>query len=286
MVLFFRRVLLTTDHTGAVVQIYARHLCRVAGAGSYNFSAGGPRRRWSDTYRPPRWCWHRRSRGGCSARSPPRTSSPASGKRRHRPRPAPRHVPFWTGGPARNSPRAGRHRWTRPSALCSPLHLHRREETRPSRRTRRITLFLTLGAGACTPPTWRRPPQKSSCGRPGAAGGHTASGPFTGSPRRRGGRPGAFGVFPTGVKRRHRVRQRRRRPRPLLPARDPPTRSRRRARPAEEKLFAHPFGLRRLPASLHRRAGTSSFCSALFASSHPCTRPSPAWPGSPWHRPP
>ena len=43
------------------------------------------------------------------------------------------------------------------------------------------------GAGACTPPTWRRPPQKSSCGRPGAAGGHTASGPFTGSPRRRGG---------------------------------------------------------------------------------------------------
>ena len=39
VVLFFRRVLLaagvaltTTDHTGAVVQIYARHLCRVAGA--------------------------------------------------------------------------------------------------------------------------------------------------------------------------------------------------------------------------------------------------------------
>ena len=106
VVLFFRRVILaagvaltTTDHTGAVVQIYARHLCRVAArlgwraAGcrcrSYSFSAGGLRRRWSATSRPPRWCWHRRSRGGCSARSPPRTSSPVSGPRR-RPRPLPR----------------------------------------------------------------------------------------------------------------------------------------------------------------------------------------------------
>ena len=136
----------------------------------------------------------------------------------------------------RGTARGPGHRRTMPSALCSPLHPHRREETRPSRRTKRITIFLTLGAGACAPPTWRRPPQKSSCGRPGAAGGHTASGPFTGSPRRGRGRPGAFGVFSTGVKRRHRVRQRR--PRPLLPARAPPTRSRRRARPANEKMFA------------------------------------------------
>ena len=98
--------------------------------------------------------------------------------------------------------------------------------------------LASAAVAACTPPTWRRPPQKSSFGRPGAAGGHTASGLFTGSPRRRRGRPGAFGVFPTGVKRRHRVRQRRRRPRPLLPARAPPTRSRRRARPANEKMFA------------------------------------------------
>ena len=257
VVLFFRRVLLaagvaltTTDHTGAVVQIYARHLCRVAGA-AWLAGRGVPTPviqllgRWSSTavehyVQAAPLVLAPAVPGRVLGQEPPQdfesgiraaASQAAAG-------PVPRAI--LDGRPGEEQPETGGHRRTMPSALCSPLHPRRREETRPSRRTRRITIFLTLGAGACTPPTWRRPPQKSSCGRPGAAGGHAASGLFTGSPRRRGGRPGAFGVFPTGVKRRRRVRQRRRRPRPLLPARAPPTRSRRRARPANEKMFAPP----------------------------------------------
>ena len=123
---------------------------------------------------------------GCSARSPPRTSSPVSGQRRHRPRPAPRHGPFWMGGPARNSPRAGGHRRTMPSALCSPLHPHRRE----ARRTKRITIFLTPGARRLHATDLAEATTEKFCGRPGPIR-HPVLLP--GHPGAGGGVPGAFG---------------------------------------------------------------------------------------------
>ena len=188
VVLFFRRVLLaagvtltTTDHTGAVVQIYARHLCRVARA-AWLAGRAVPTPviqllgRWSSTaveryVQAAPLVLAPAVPGRVLNQEPPQdfesgireaASQAAAG-------PAPRAI--LDGRPGEEQPEGRKAPVdARPSARCSPLHLHRREEKRPSRRTRRITLFLTLGAGACTPPTWRRPPQKSSCGRPGAAG--------------------------------------------------------------------------------------------------------------------
>ncbi|CAE7517835.1 unnamed protein product [Symbiodinium sp. CCMP2592] len=65
VVLFFRRVLLaagvtltTSDHTGALVQLYAQHLARVASASWL----AGRRRRWRSTPRRHRWQWRILSR--------------------------------------------------------------------------------------------------------------------------------------------------------------------------------------------------------------------------------
>ena len=303
VVLFFRRVLLaagvaltTTDHTGAVVQIYARHLCRVAGA-AWLAGRAVPTPviqllgRWSSTaveryVQAAPLVLAPAVPGRVLSQEPPQdfesgireaASQAAAG-------PAPRAI--LDGRPGEEQPegrRAPVDEAFSPVLAFAPAPA-RGDAAEPADQadhfifnSRGRRLHATDLAEATTEKfLWKA----RGCGWPY---GIRSFYRVTQAP---GGRPGAFGVFPTGVKRRHRVRQRRRRPRPLLPARDPPTLSRRRARPADEKLFAHPFGLRRLPASLHRRAGTSSFCSALSASSHPCTRPSPAWPGSPWHRPP
>ena len=254
LVLFFRRVLLaagvaltTTDHTGAVVQIYARHLCRVAGA-AWLAGRGVPTPviqllgRWSSTaveryVQAAPLVLAPAVPGRVLSQEPPQdfesgiraaASQAAAG-------PVPRAI--LDGRPGEEQPEGRR---TPADDAFSPVLAFapapaRGDAAEPADQEDH---YIFNSRGRRLHATWRRPPQKSSCGRPGAAGGHTASGPFTGSPRRRRGRPGAFGVFPTGVKRRHRVRQRRRRPRPLLPARAPPTRSRRRARPANEKMFA------------------------------------------------
>ena len=208
-VMLFRRVLLaagvtltTVDHEGRLVQLFAGHAARVAGA-AWLASKGvptamssscwvvGPRRRWSDTSRQRRWRWPRRSpAGSCRAaalawRPPTRPGErpraawrPASqlrtgrGRRRCRPRLGSRWITL------------RRCNWSRPRrGVRGPGWATTRRRGRTSSTMRR--------GRRCTAPTRRRPALSRSSGGLGAARGRTASGASSGCLRSRRPQPGA-----------------------------------------------------------------------------------------------
>ena len=225
-VMLFRRVLLaagvtltTVDHEGRLVQLFAGHAARVAGA-AWLASKGvptaiiqllGPRRRWSDMSRRRRWRWPGRSpAGSCRAAVLARRPPTRPGER---PRAAWRPVSqLRTGrGRRRGRPRLGsmwitlrRCSWSRPRrGVRGPVWVTTRRRGRTSSTMKR--------GRRCTAPTRRRPALSSSSGGLGAARGRMASGASSGclrSPRPQPGAPVASRQKPAETVKVHRPSRR------------------------------------------------------------------------------